>query len=799
MTGTFGQDPPVPLERSKSRFNPSTKIPAPSTLPSETGVKGATGLEGADGVLGEDALVTVNFPNTPVQAVIPFYTRLTGKKMILDSRLQGDALRMIAPTPLTKKEAIAFIESTLLLNGYAIIQMNSTTVKLLQHSGGKSPSPEGLPVYSSIRDVPEGETVIHFVLPLNHISPDAATKAFQQVIKLHPYGAMTPVTNASALIVTENSATVRSIYEMAKIIDVPPAEISNEMVKLERSDAESIADIINQIYEDKGKETSGTSSVGTPLQQPSTGGVPPTEALSPLPGGAVSNTANTNPSAARVKVVPYRRTNHLLVIGRPVDLAYVKGLIEKLDQKGDGTNFMKRKLRYLAVKDFLPVAKNALSRDTDIKSNGDNATPETRSRITQSTNAPSTDRNQNQNRPSYGSSGSGTGYGSGYGSSSSSSASSSLLDDPDSNPAPESMVVGRTLLIGDSQSNSLIVSGSPEHIQVIDQLIEEMDVRPQQIYISTIIGQVALGTNYKVGFDMIKLLDDFTVSQNKSTEGSDDGEDTGIDTAALADLAGKVSVPLSGFNYNQLNLYGQVGSLSRYANLLDRDANFKLLSRPSVYTTNNNRAVISSGQRIAIPVNSLSNIGNVGNTASVSSSIDYRDVVLKLEVIPLINSDNEVTLKIAQVNDNIVGSQEIGGNSIPTIGTQEMVTTVTVKSGHTIVLGGLITEKTDKENSGVVGLRRVPLLKHLFGVTRKEVKRDELLVFIQPTIVKSNDPLETPNRLEAGRSKVLAEALKFGEMSEVNPLLPALSDSDRLGITIPKALPVVDQPVRRKP
>jgi type II secretory pathway component HofQ len=85
--------------------------------------------------------------------------------------------------------------------------------------------------------------------------------------------------------------------------------------------------------------------------------------------------------------------------------------------------------------------------------------------------------------------------------------------------------------------------------------------------------------------------------------------------------------------------------------------------------------------------------------ANTSVSVEYRDVLLKLEVVPLINSDDEVTLKIAQINDNIVGTQTISGNTVPTIGTQELVTEVAMKNGATVVLGGLITERVSEHRT----------------------------------------------------------------------------------------------------
>jgi general secretion pathway protein D len=403
------------------------------------------------------------------------------------------------------------------------------------------------------------------------------------------------------------------------------------------------------------------------------------------------------------------------------------------------------------------VAYNALAKDTDIQNEGaDSASGGGRRssssrRPSPSSNTPSTDARDSANaNNSFGGNFQG-GFGFNGGGQNDRSQ-RSLLDDPDAISAPESLIVGKTLLIADPQSNSLVVSGSPEHIAVIDQLIREMDVRPQQVYISTIIGQLNLGGDFNYGFDFLNMLDDFTLRQKDVTA-----------PGGTTSIAGALDIPfnMEKFGTGSMSFYGQLGSLSRYINLLQGNRDFKVLSTPSLYTTNNGKAVISSGQRIAVPVNVLSNAG-INNIAATSSSIEYRDVVLKLEVVPLINNDNEVTLRIAQVNDNIVGEQNISGNTVPTIGTQELLTTVTVRDGATVVLGGLITERTGTTERGGIFLRRVPVLKHLFGTTEKTSSRDELLIFIQPKIINSTAQLDSPNHLEAQRSRIMEETIRFG-------------------------------------
>lgn len=710
--------------------------------------------------VGEGASVKVNFPSAPIQAIIPFYQELTGRKLILDSNLQGNQLRIISPHLLTRKEAIAFIESTLLLNGYAFIHVDATSSKLINHGANANVPATGLPVYNSISELPLTEEICHFVLPLQYITASDAAKAFVEAIKPHTYGGLMPVANDTALLITENSSTIRSIVRIAQVIDVPPMQTANETIKLQRADVEIVAEIINEIF---AKDEESAPAASAPA-------APPVNAAAPRPGlpagnaTPMSTATNTtsgsgNRGSSGIKVIPYRRTNELIVFARPVDIAYIRSLAEKLDKQDDADTPRKFRLRHLNVSDFLASARDMLARDTDIQSDSGGASSgggrrTGRDRATvgrDNDNTTGRDLGGNNNFGNNGGFGTG-GFGNTLGGNA--NANRSLLDDPDIVGAPESVIVGKTLLIADPQSNSLVVSGSPEHIQRIEQLLETLDVRPQQIYITAIIGQLNLGTEFNYGFDFLKLLDDFSIR---------DAAAAAAGGAGAAATTNTISFPANfrDFAYNKLNFYGQIGSLSNYIKLIDGNRNFKVLATPSVYAKNASKAVIQSGQKIAVPAQILSNGAFVGGVASNSVSVEYRDVLLKLEVIPLINSDDEVTLKIAQINDNIVGTQNISGNTVPTIGTQELVTEVSVKDGAAVVLGGLITERVNDGGRGVIFLRRIPVIKHLFGTTQKESTREELLIFIQPHIMKATDSLDGPNRIENGRSNLYEEALQF--------------------------------------
>ena len=172
-----------------------------------------------------------------------------------------------------------------------------------------------------------------------------------------------------------------------------------------------------------------------------------------------------------------------------------------------------------------------------------------------------------------------------------------------------------------------------------------------------------------------------------------------LDPTGLTDVADFPDI--AGFS-----LYGQLGrEVAATLTALESSGKFHLMARPTVFTTNNRVAVLSSGQQVAVPTNTFTQ-GGAGNNGSQSTNIAFRDVLLELEVIPLVNSPDEVTLEISFVNNNIVGETIIDGNSIPTIGQESIVTTVTVPNGETVVLGGLITERDETSESGI------PVLMH---------------------------------------------------------------------------------------
>ncbi len=319
--------------------------------------------------------------------------------------------------------------------------------------------------------------------------------------------------------------------------------------------------------------------------------------------------------------------------------------------------------------------------------------------------------------------------------------------------------------------------------------------------ISTVIGQLSLNDDFKVGLDYLRLGGDFV-----GRGGNGSGPVLPILNQVIAAIPG---IPASGttgqpggvdaipgtpaqsrFNPGTLTggglqIYGKIGNnLNVYLQALQSKTDFTVLSRPSIFTANNVVGTISSGEKIAIPTGSNS----FGNSNSSSTQIEYQDVVLKLEVRPLVNSENDITLEIALLNDEQSGTQVIaggggnGGNlTVPTISTREILTTVTVPNNQTIVLGGLISAKDSKTKSGIPILSSIPYIGGLFGTDQTIKLRSELMVFIQPSIVSNDRSLNAVQAEMDSRYKVSDRAHTFADGPGVLPPVDAITPVEDKG------------------
>ena len=287
---------------------------------------------------------------------------------------------------------------------------------------------------------------------------------------------------------------------------------------------------------------------------------------------------------------------------------------------------------------------------------------------------------------------------------------------------PKAVTIGNSKLIADQRANSIIVLGNREVVMKVEKILDEMDVKAPQVSLSTVIGQLTLSNNEEFGVDWFAKYNRRFVgtSRNNSVFTTNDPNvpipGSSVNPgSSVAPVVPNILDPANLINFSQIiqnvgngtNIYVAAGNaFAAIVHLLESTNRFRVISRPTVFTSNNKKAIIASGQEVPVPVSTLtnSNVGGVvNNTAAVSASIEYKKVVLQLEVVPLINSEKEVSLDILQKIDSIVpgGNVNISGNSVPTIDTRYIRTNVSAGNGSTIILGGLIEDQKQKNYQGL--------------------------------------------------------------------------------------------------
>ncbi|NCY23104.1 hypothetical protein EBX31_14280 [bacterium] len=230
-------------------------------------------------------------------------------------------------------------------------------------------------------------------------------------------------------------------------------------------------------------------------------------------------------------------------------------------------------------------------------------------------------------------------------------------------------------------------------------------------------------------------------------------------------------------------------SLNLYIQALTATSRFRIASRPAIFTANNKKAVIYNGQKIAVPTSTVTTLGAGGSATTTSgsqqSNIQYQDVVLKIEVVPLINNAREISLQIIQTNDTLEkgvnSTTDIGGGvQVPKINTQELTTSVIVPDRATILLGGLVTQTDEKSSSGVPFLSTIPLMGNLFKSTNDSTDRQELVVMMQPSVIGDTPELREISRTERDLTGFSSKELAPVSMKMGGKLNPRASTSPTL-------------------
>ncbi len=278
-------------------------------------------------------------------------------------------------------------------------------------------------------------------------------------------------------------------------------------------------------------------------------------------------------------------------------------------------------------------------------------------------------------------------------------------------------------IVADPSNNALIIMAKAQDYRDIEAVIKQLDIMPLQVLIEATIIEVTLTDALKYGLQWY-----FSHRVNENTYGAGALGQIGSDAIKAGSAYG-------GFTYLLLNASRD---FQMQMDALATSGKLNILSSPSLMVLNNQQATIKVGDQVpilsaqALPQNGVNNL--IG-----TQSIQYKDTGVLLDVRPRVNAGGLVSMELSQAVDNVNKTASSESNiQSPTITQRKIQSQVAVKSGETIVLGGLIVEDAGNSVAGLPILSDLPWLGPLFSSTTKTSSRKELVIVMTPRVVGSS-------------------------------------------------------------
>ncbi len=289
---------------------------------------------------------------------------------------------------------------------------------------------------------------------------------------------------------------------------------------------------------------------------------------------------------------------------------------------------------------------------------------------------------------------------------------------PATAPSGEQQLVlpagGEVRIVADESNNSILVMASASDFLVIESALKRLDVQEMQVLIEASILEVSLTDELSYGLEW--YFKNNNVYKGKIGEGLLD-----------LDANAGIGAAIPGFSYT---LSGS-GVVNAVLNALARDSKLNVISSPSLMVLDNRTARITVGDQVPVKSQTATTEGGV-----IIESIQFKDTGVQLEVTPRINSGGLITMEIRQDVTDVGAVEDATGQR--SFRQRNIQSTISIQNGDTIMLGGLITENATDSESGVPGLRDIPLFGALFGRTSESNRRTELVVLITPRVVRNS-------------------------------------------------------------
>ncbi|MDD3375614.1 MAG: secretin N-terminal domain-containing protein [Candidatus Omnitrophica bacterium] len=282
-------------------------------------------------------------------------------------------------------------------------------------------------------------------------------------------------------------------------------------------------------------------------------------------------------------------------------------------------------------------------------------------------------------------------------------------------------------VMADERSNQLIVRALPDRREEIMKVIKSLDTKTKEVLIEAQIVQITFNPQYDIGIDWnLDFLDSPDPEIRKLTFDNVYLDKDNLTTSdSLYSKFGQIAIG----NIDQDHFTATIRALKQVNDT-------KILSNPRLLVTNGQEAKIHIGDTIPYII-TTSTI--TGDNESISEDVRFVDVGLKLKVSADINDDGFVTMNLAPEISTVTRYVESRGGGIPQVNKTEVETSVLIKDGTTIIMGGLKKDEKSHSKKGFPVLMDLPFIGKLFSATSDEITKTEIVIFITPRIISGEE------------------------------------------------------------
>jgi general secretion pathway protein D len=639
-------------------------------------------------------MIVLNFDNADIETVIHAASEIIGFNYVLAPDVRGKVTVQTSGR-IAAQDVFGVLLAILEVHGFTAVK-SGNLYKIMRIEGARE---RAVPTIIGSNADPNRTTdeVITQIVPLRYSNSADLSALLRPLVSSR--GNLIAHRETNILVITDAASNIRRLLDIVRLVDVEVALEELQIIPIRYADAADLATILNQLF------TTGRVRSAVPGAAPALTPAPP-----PTAPGAPGTTTERPPL-----IVAERRSNSVIVHARRHELETIRRLITQLD-----INI------YSGRRVFIYYAENAKSKDLAATLNAIYGARETVPTTTPTT--PTTPRAAGQPPP--------------LPPPVPTTAPGAPLGGPGGAFGSDGLVEGQVRFIADETTNAIIVTTFPRNWAEIESTIRQLDRMPRQVLIEVLVAEITLSDDFRFGVDWALRTPIRAAQQSLNP-------DTPTITSPSTIIPPAAALALPGGGLTALAF--QAGEFFAMLNTLAADNRVNVLSSPHVMTTENKKAVINVSDSIPIVTSQQVPIGGTTtqtatNTTSVvgTQSVEYRDAGVILTVTPRIGEKGTVALDVKQEVNDI-------GNAEPPTGSRRIIkreaeTSVVLVNNQTLVLGGLIRERTAVEDRGIPFLKDIPVLGYFFGAKVRTLNKTELLIVITPRVVGT--PLEAARLTE---------------------------------------------------